>query len=411
MVPAACVHSLALVYEDAVVTVLVPLLCLSLQLPSSPSPLLWAAACATVAVGALRLGGLLVTAGAARLRPRRTMRGFAPAMGVRPRGHPSFSSDIHEAVGDAQPWTAHRSWGNSRVHSAANSGHNSGAQSPYLLNAEGYITPSYSGYLHGGCGSTNACASNPPGTPAEPRGTSTGRLPMPSLPALRQAVAAVAAARGRHTCSALGSALALLIAVAALPLAAEAHAALPSPTQLQPLLLLGGACLVAGAALAAARASTCARLDSIQSAHRVRDGIDWRELVDSIRETAATLDALARRGGLMAPLTSLHRYPRRARGAARARRGLRARLAARGTLGLGRALRHTLRAVHRARPLPSARARRRGRRRANGLRRAPLCAPARRRARPFSRHRIRPDRGVVRAHRVRDDDRTPAAAF
>ena len=63
--------ALACVVEDALVSVVLPMVCLRLAMPSSAPPPLWAALCTTLAVSALRLGVRIVDCGSGQIRHER----------------------------------------------------------------------------------------------------------------------------------------------------------------------------------------------------------------------------------------------------------------------------------------------------------------------------------------------------
>ena len=66
----SCLLATALVIEDAVATVALPLLCvIYLRMPQTPDPLLWSAVCTCVAIGAMRVGRLTIAACASRYFP------------------------------------------------------------------------------------------------------------------------------------------------------------------------------------------------------------------------------------------------------------------------------------------------------------------------------------------------------
>ena len=82
-----CLLALAHVVEDAVVSVALPLLCLRLSLPQTPSALLWAALCTCVAICACRIGRLAVRLAVDRLSLCGGRRGELDFHAPRPREH------------------------------------------------------------------------------------------------------------------------------------------------------------------------------------------------------------------------------------------------------------------------------------------------------------------------------------
>ena len=263
MISRAAFLAFALVIEDAIITVGLPLLCFGLPQPHTPAPMLWAAVCTTLAVGLTRLGRHTYTACIAHLFQGSSSRRY---VGIRPRDHAingAFTASTEGGTDGAGCITPPR-------------------RAP---NAPPPRSPSHDPHHHaidvnGVSCALDASPSIPEHVQCTPdHGGSSDKVTMGPMGSCREG------------CVALLSAVAVGLAASLLALSQEASQRLPAVLPGQAQALLGIACFGVGVLFASACDATRWRLGQIE---RMRGPLvassEWREIVDSLR-TLGTLIA------------------------------------------------------------------------------------------------------------------------
>ena len=328
-----CLVACAVIIEDGIATVVIPLLCLTLELPQSPAPILWSAVCAVLSIAACRLGRLAVTTYLSHLLVCGRDSKADDACGVHGRRHrpQEHAAMINGSASIDSPAQSVVAYGTSqRIMTPSRVARTSAPQTPVAAPSSsppnaaartpmrGRFDDEIVSRLHDEIVALPAAASpqpsrrplfgsDSPHNAADDIAFATAQGPAASAVAVTAKAEKAMGTRG----ALLGACASLVAAPLVLPAAYELWTRLPNLLQIQPQLLLITGSFLLGALLAASTAILHARLillgdapsdpaassssSSSLARHQICDHTrappaappppraEWRELVDSFR--------------------------------------------------------------------------------------------------------------------------------